>query len=59
TVLERDLGSYCRKTMSYDPKMVLEDMKICHTTCFKCEVCSSPWGHLKAGDSMWVYRVPL
>ncbi|XP_041724750.1 sciellin isoform X1 [Coregonus clupeaformis] len=57
TVLERDLCSYCRKPMSSDPKMVLEDMKInCHTTCFKCEVCSSPLGHLKAGDSMWVYR---
>ncbi|KAM9484464.1 sciellin isoform 4-T6 [Salvelinus alpinus] len=57
TVLERDLCSYCRKPMSSDPKMVLEDMKInCHTTCFKCEVCSSDLGHLKAGDSMWVYR---
>ncbi|XP_010903990.2 sciellin isoform X1 [Esox lucius] len=57
TVLERDLCSYCRSPMSSDPKMVLEDMKInCHTTCFKCEVCSSDLGHLKAGDSMWVYR---
>ncbi|XP_052377843.1 sciellin isoform X2 [Oncorhynchus keta] len=57
TVLEKDLCSYCRKPMSSDPKMVLEDMKInCHTTCFKCEVCSSDLGHLKAGDSMWVYR---
>ncbi|KAJ8012573.1 hypothetical protein DPEC_G00044270 [Dallia pectoralis] len=57
TVSEKDLCSYCRTPMSSDPKIVLEDMKInCHTTCFKCEVCSSDLGHLKAGDSMWVYR---
>ncbi|XP_067114016.1 sciellin isoform X1 [Osmerus mordax] len=56
-VLEKDLCSYCRKGMSSDPKMVLEDMNInCHATCFKCEVCSSTLGHLKAGDSMWIYR---
>ncbi|KAL0964130.1 hypothetical protein UPYG_G00319420 [Umbra pygmaea] len=56
-LLEKDLCSYCRKPMNSDPKMVLEDMKInCHTTCFKCEVCSSDLGHLKAGDSMWVYK---
>ncbi|KAM6985044.1 sciellin [Aplochiton taeniatus] len=57
TVQAKDLCSYCRKPMSSDPKMVLDEMKInCHATCFKCEVCNSPLGHLKAGDSMWIYR---
>ncbi|KAK5890171.1 hypothetical protein CesoFtcFv8_013724 [Champsocephalus esox] len=57
TVLEKDLCSYCRKPFTGDAKMVLDDMKInCHTTCFKCEVCNSNMGHMKAGDSMWIYK---
>uniref|UniRef100_UPI003AAE229E sciellin isoform X1 n=1 Tax=Centroberyx gerrardi TaxID=166262 RepID=UPI003AAE229E len=57
TVLEKDLCTYCRKPFNSDAKMVLEDMKInCHASCFKCEVCNSTLGHLKAGDSMWIYR---
>ncbi|KAL3056147.1 hypothetical protein OYC64_018779 [Pagothenia borchgrevinki] len=57
TVLEKDLCSYCRKPFTGDAKMVLDDMKInCHTTCFKCEVCNSNMGYMKAGDSMWIYK---
>ncbi|KAK5920694.1 hypothetical protein CgunFtcFv8_024478 [Champsocephalus gunnari] len=57
TVLEKDLCSYCRKPFTGDAKMVLDDMKInCHATCFKCEVCNSNMGHMKAGDSMWIYK---
>ncbi|KAM4608642.1 sciellin [Polymixia lowei] len=56
-VLEKDLCSYCRKPFNSEAKMVLEDMKInCHASCFKCEVCNNTLGHLKAGDSMWIYR---
>ncbi|KAJ4933072.1 hypothetical protein JOQ06_029909 [Pogonophryne albipinna] len=57
TVLEKDLCSYCRKPFTGDAKMVLDDMKInCHTTCFKCEVCNTNMGYMKAGDSMWIYK---
>ncbi|XP_076021825.1 sciellin isoform X3 [Genypterus blacodes] len=57
TVLEKDLCTSCRKPFNADAKMVLDDMNIkCHAACFKCEVCSSTLGHLKAGDSMWVYK---
>ncbi|KAM6978358.1 sciellin [Tautogolabrus adspersus] len=56
-VLEKDLCSYCRKPFTGDAKMVLDDMKInCHATCFKCEMCNNTLAHLKAGDSMWVYK---
>ncbi|CAJ1079726.1 sciellin isoform X1 [Xyrichtys novacula] len=56
-VLEKDLCTYCHKPFDGDAKMVLEEMKInCHATCFKCEVCKSTLAHLKAGDSMWVYK---
>ncbi|XP_031146457.1 sciellin isoform X2 [Sander lucioperca] len=56
-VLEKDLCSYCRKPFSGDAKMVLDDMKInCHASCFKCEVCNSNLGNMKAGDSMWIYK---
>lgn len=57
TVLEKDLCTSCRKPFTADAKMVLDDMKInCHATCFKCAVCNSSLGHLKAGDSMWIYK---
>ncbi|XP_034429975.1 sciellin isoform X2 [Hippoglossus hippoglossus] len=56
-VLEKDLCTYCRKPFTGDAKMVLDDLKInCHATCFKCEVCNSTLGHMKAGDSMWIYN---
>ncbi|XP_071335035.1 sciellin isoform X2 [Trachinotus anak] len=57
TVLEKDLCTYCRKPFTGDAKMILDDLKInCHASCFKCEVCNSTLGHLKAGDSMWIYK---
>ncbi|XP_029967679.1 sciellin isoform X2 [Salarias fasciatus] len=57
TLLEKDLCTTCRKPFTGDAKMVLEDINVnCHASCFKCDVCSSTLGHLKAGDSMWVYR---
>lgn len=56
-VLEKDLCTICRKPFTGDAKMVLDDMKInCHASCFKCEVCNSTLGHMKAGDSMWIYK---
>ncbi|XP_017326363.1 sciellin isoform X4 [Ictalurus punctatus] len=56
-IADRDLCTYCQKPMLSDTKMILEDVDIkCHASCFKCDVCKSPLGHLKAGDSMWVYR---
>ncbi|XP_048864999.1 sciellin isoform X3 [Brienomyrus brachyistius] len=57
SVLEKDICSSCRKPMNTEPKMILNDIQInCHAACFKCEVCNGPLGHLKAGDTMWVYR---
>ncbi|TKS66888.1 Sciellin [Collichthys lucidus] len=57
TVLEKDLCTYCRKPFNGDAKMILDDMKInCHAHCFKCEVCDGTLGHMKAGDSMWIYK---
>ncbi|KAM9850742.1 sciellin isoform 2-T2 [Aulostomus maculatus] len=57
TVLEKDLCTSCHKPFTGDAKMVLDEMKInCHASCFKCEVCNSTLGHLKAGDSMWIYK---
>ncbi|KAE8299119.1 Sciellin [Larimichthys crocea] len=57
TVLEKDLCTYCRKPFTGDAKMILDDMKInCHAHCFKCEVCDGTLGHMKAGDSMWIYK---
>ncbi|XP_056145827.1 sciellin [Lampris incognitus] len=56
-VLEKDLCTHCRKPFNSEAKMVMEDMKInCHASCFKCEVCNTNLGSLKAGDSMWIYR---
>ncbi|PWA31128.1 hypothetical protein CCH79_00002555, partial [Gambusia affinis] len=56
-VLEKDLCTTCRKPFTGDAKMVLDDMKIkCHATCFKCDVCNSSLGYMKAGDSMWIYK---
>ncbi|KAK2840023.1 hypothetical protein Q5P01_013763 [Channa striata] len=56
-VLEKDLCTTCRKPFTGDAKIVLEDMKInCHASCFKCAVCNNTLGHLKAGDSMWIYK---
>ncbi|XP_053295290.1 sciellin isoform X1 [Pleuronectes platessa] len=56
-VHEKDLCTYCRKPFTGDAKMVLDDLKInCHATCFKCEVCNSNLGYMKAGDSMWIYN---
>ncbi|XP_049584859.1 sciellin isoform X6 [Syngnathus scovelli] len=55
--LERELCTYCHKPFNGDAKMILDEMKIsCHAFCFKCEVCNGTLGHLKAGDSMWVYN---
>ncbi|GAA6108211.1 sciellin [Tachysurus ichikawai] len=54
---EKDICTYCQKPILYDTKMILPEMDIkCHANCFKCQVCNSNLGHLKAGDSMWVYR---
>uniref|UniRef100_A0A8P4KCS3 LIM zinc-binding domain-containing protein n=1 Tax=Dicentrarchus labrax TaxID=13489 RepID=A0A8P4KCS3_DICLA len=56
-VLEKDLCTYCHKPFNADAKMVLDDLKInCHASCFKCAVCNSTLGHMKAGDSMWIYK---
>ncbi|XP_029703166.1 sciellin isoform X2 [Takifugu rubripes] len=56
-VHEKDLCTQCRKPFDATAKMVLPEMKInCHATCFKCEVCNSTLGHMKAGDSLWIYR---
>ncbi|TMS06412.1 SLAIN motif-containing protein 1, partial [Larimichthys crocea] len=45
------------KPFTGDAKMILDDMKInCHAHCFKCEVCDGTLGHMKAGDSMWIYK---
>lgn len=56
-VLEKDLCTSCRKPFIGDAKIVLDEMKInCHASCFKCEVCNGTLAHLKAGDSMWIYR---
>ncbi|KAJ8404608.1 hypothetical protein AAFF_G00334710 [Aldrovandia affinis] len=56
-IFGKDVCTSCRKPMSTEPKMILDDMQIhCHASCFKCEVCNSPLGHLKAGDSMWIYH---
>ncbi|XP_070832636.1 sciellin [Chaetodon trifascialis] len=57
TVLEKDLCTSCRKPFTGDAKMVLDDMKInCHASCFKCQVCKSTLGHMRAGDSLWIYK---
>ncbi|XP_056108169.1 sciellin isoform X3 [Rhinichthys klamathensis goyatoka] len=57
TVSSKDICTYCQKNMFTDEKMILDDMNInCHARCFKCGVCNSSLGHLKAGDSLWVYR---
>ncbi|XP_028848104.1 sciellin isoform X5 [Denticeps clupeoides] len=57
---ETDLCNYCRRPLDTDVRMVMEDMNInCHASCLKCEVCSASLGHLRAGESMWVYRRTL
>ncbi|CAK6959156.1 sciellin isoform X1 [Scomber scombrus] len=57
TVLEKDLCTLCRHPFTGEAKMILDDMNInCHASCFKCEVCNITLGHMKAGDSMWVYK---
>lgn len=57
TVSAKDICTYCQKNMFTDEKMILDDMNInCHARCFKCGVCNGSLGHLKAGDSLWVYR---
>ncbi|XP_077071861.1 sciellin isoform X2 [Siphateles boraxobius] len=57
TVSSKDICTYCQKNMFTDEKMILDDMNInCHARCFKCGVCNASLGHLKAGDSLWVYR---
>ncbi|KAG8452230.1 hypothetical protein GDO86_004143 [Hymenochirus boettgeri] len=57
SVIEKDMCTYCRKSLGIDAKMILKDLNICcHATCFKCEVCQGNLGGLKAGDSMWIYR---
>ncbi|XP_059355594.1 mucin-2-like isoform X1 [Carassius carassius] len=53
----KDICTVCHKNMYTDEKIVLDDMSInCHASCFKCGVCHLSLGHLKAGDSLWVYR---
>ncbi|XP_016419569.1 mucin-22-like isoform X2 [Sinocyclocheilus rhinocerous] len=53
----KDICTVCHKNMYTDEKIVLDDMNInCHASCFKCGVCNVSLGHLKAGDSLWVYR---
>ncbi|XP_026128313.1 sciellin-like isoform X3 [Carassius auratus] len=53
----KDICTVCHKNMYTDEKIVLDDMNInCHASCFKCGVCHLSLGHLKAGDSLWVYR---
>ncbi|KAF4109317.1 hypothetical protein G5714_010390 [Onychostoma macrolepis] len=53
----KDICTVCHKNMYTDEKIVLDDMNInCHSSCFKCGVCNISLGHLKAGDSLWVYR---
>ncbi|XP_008326640.1 sciellin isoform X2 [Cynoglossus semilaevis] len=57
TLTEKDLCSYCHKPFNGDAKMILNDLNVnCHAFCFKCEVCNCTLGHLKAGDSMWIYK---
>ncbi|XP_076603317.1 sciellin isoform X2 [Chaetodon auriga] len=57
TVLEKDLCTSCRKPFTGDAKMVLDDVKInCHASCFKCQVCKNTLGHMRAGDSLWIYK---
>ncbi|XP_066562711.1 sciellin isoform X11 [Amia ocellicauda] len=57
TIIDKDMCTYCRKPINTEAKMILDDLHICcHASCFKCEVCNSPLGNLKAGDSMWIYR---
>ncbi|XP_069035102.1 sciellin isoform X2 [Lepisosteus oculatus] len=57
SIIDRDMCTYCRKPINTEAKMILDDLQICcHASCFKCEVCNSSLGHLKAGDSMWIYR---
>ncbi|KAG9349545.1 hypothetical protein JZ751_027992 [Albula glossodonta] len=57
SIIGKDMCTYCRKPLNSEPKMILEDMQIhCHASCFMCEVCNRSLGHLKAGDSMWIYR---
>ncbi|XP_029979903.1 sciellin isoform X1 [Sphaeramia orbicularis] len=57
TILDKDLCTSCRKPFTGDAKIILDEMKInCHATCFKCEVCNGTLGHLKAGDTMWIYK---
>ncbi|XP_036396072.1 sciellin isoform X2 [Megalops cyprinoides] len=57
SIIGKDMCTYCRKPMNIEPKMILDELQIhCHASCFKCEVCNSSLGHLKAGDSMWIYR---
>ncbi|XP_075887240.1 sciellin [Nelusetta ayraudi] len=56
-VLEKDLCTHCRKPFNGEAKMILDDMKInCHASCFKCAVCNGNLSHMRAGDSLWVYR---
>ncbi|RXN20990.1 mucin-22-like isoform X1 [Labeo rohita] len=53
----KDICTVCHKNMYTDEKIVLDDMNInCHASCFRCGVCNASLGHLKAGDSLWVYR---
>ncbi|XP_056320957.1 sciellin isoform X5 [Danio aesculapii] len=53
----KDICTYCSQSMYTDEKIILDDMNInCHARCFKCGVCNTSLGNLKAGDSLWVYR---
>ncbi|XP_068185440.1 sciellin isoform X2 [Antennarius striatus] len=57
TMLERDLCTSCHTPFNGDAKMLLDDLNVkCHASCFKCEVCNSTLGNLKAGDTVWIYR---
>ncbi|XP_040281266.1 sciellin isoform X2 [Bufo bufo] len=55
--IEKDVCTYCRKSLGLEAKMILKELNICcHATCFKCEACSGSLENLKAGDSMWIFK---
>ncbi|XP_073767853.1 sciellin isoform X2 [Danio rerio] len=56
----KDICTYCNQSMYTDEKFILDDMNInCHARCFKCGVCNTSLGNLRAGDSLWVYQCAI
>ncbi|RXM27519.1 SLAIN motif-containing protein 1 [Acipenser ruthenus] len=44
SVIEKDMCTYCRKPMSTDAKMILDEMQICcHASCFKRALSPLQW----------------